>query len=80
MLQFTKIPYTKVFQLRFTKNDLHTVEHKLSHGDTEFCQAFIGKKKRLRRSASGMHPVEAIEKIPEPEIKIPSSRKQKSDR
>jgi len=27
-----------------------------------------------------MHPVEAIEKIPKPEIKILSSRKQKSDR
>ena len=31
MLQFSNLPYTKVFQLEFCKDDLHTVEYKLSH-------------------------------------------------
>ena len=26
MLQFCKVPYTKVFQIRFCKEDLHTIE------------------------------------------------------
>jgi len=78
MLQFTNVPYTKVFQLRFTKNDLHTIEYKLSHEDRR--QAFIGKRKQFSRTTSAMHPVKAMENIPEPEIKILSSRKQKSDK
>ena len=33
MLKFCNVPYTQVFQLRFSKSELYTIEYKLSHGD-----------------------------------------------
>ena len=47
MLQYANVPYVKIFQVRFSKNDLHTVECKPTHGDTDFPQVFIGKKSRV---------------------------------
>ena len=43
MLTFCNVPYTQVFQLRFLKSELYTIEYKLSHGDAEFQRTSIGK-------------------------------------
>ena len=43
MLQFFNVPYTKVFQLKFCKDDLHTAEYKLSHSNTNFHHVSTGK-------------------------------------
>ena len=36
MLQFSNVPHTKLFQLKFYKDDIHTFEYKLSHSNTDF--------------------------------------------
>ena len=79
MLQYANVPYVKIFQVRFSKNDLHTAECKPTHGDTDFPQVFIGKK-QSRRSTSHIHPVQEMDNNPEPEAKILMSRRQKSDK
>ena len=69
---------TKVFQLKFRKDDLHT---KLSHSNTDFHQVFIGKKSRKSgRSSNNIHPVQLIKSMLETDIKILISRKQKCDK
>ena len=81
MLQLSNVPYTKVFQLKFCKDDLHTVEYKLLHSNTDFHQVSIGKKSRQsRRSSNNIHPVQIIESMPGIDIKILISRKQKCDK
>ena len=44
MLQFSNVPYTKVFQFKFRKDSLHTIKHELSHSNTNFYQVPIEKK------------------------------------
>ena len=81
MLQFSNVPYNKVFQLKCCKDDLHTVEYKLSHSNTDFHQVSIGKKSRQScRSSKNIHPVQVIEIMPGTDIKILISRKQKCDK
>ena len=80
MLQFSNVPYSKVFQLRFTKHNLHRVEYKISHGQAGFQQACIRKKVRSRQSINGKHAIQVMENKPKSEVKIVSSRKQKSEK
>ena len=81
MLQFSNVPYTKVCQLKFRKDGLHTVEYKLSHSNTDFRLVSIGKKSRESSSSSNnIHPVQVIESMPGTDIKILISRKQKCDK
>ena len=62
----------------FPKDDLHTVEYKLSHSNTDFYQVSIGKKSRQRgRSSHNIRPVQVMESMPGTDIKILISRKQK---
>ena len=79
MLHFSEVPYTKVFQLKFSKVDLHKIEYKTSHAQADYLSAFIGKKKGTRRSKNGKHPIEVMEQT-SAETKILFSRKQKSDK
>ena len=50
MLQFSKVRYTKVSQLKFNKECPSTVEFKLSHSNKIFTQVNIGheRKKSIR--------------------------------
>ena len=81
MLQFSNVPDNKVFQLKFCKDDLYTVEYKLSHSNTNFHQVSIGTKSRQSdRSSNNIHPVQVIQSIPGTDIKILISRKQKCDK
>ena len=81
MLLFSNVPYTKEFQLKFRKDDLHTVEYKLSHSNTDFHQVSTGKKSReSRHSSNNIHPIQVIESMPGTDIKILISRKQKCDK
>ena len=55
------VPYTKVFQLRFSKKDLHFVRYKLSHSDQDFQKVSVRKRQRsslsmLAVQAMGIHP------------------------
>ena len=79
MLHFSEVPYTKVFQLKFSKVDLHKIEYKTSHAQADYLSAFIGKKKGTRRSKNGKHPIEVMEQT-SAETKILFSRKQKSEK
>ena len=81
MLQFSNVPYTKVFQLKFCKDDLHTVGYRLSHSNTDFHQVSIGEKSRQSCcSSNNIHAVQLIESMPGIDIKILISRKQKCDK
>ena len=81
MLQFSNVPDTKVFQLKFCKDDLYTVEYKLSHSNTNFHQVSIATKYRQSdRSSNNIHPVQVIQSIPGTDIKILISWKQKCDK
>ena len=77
MLQFAKVPYTKVFQLRFSKKDLHFVRYKLSHSDQDFQKVSIRKRQRSSRS---MLALQAMENTPEASPTILVSRKQKENK
>ena len=76
MLQFSNVPDTKVFQLKFCKDDLYTVEYKLSHSNTDFHQVSIYRY----QVSNNIHPVQVIQSIPGTDIKILISRKQKCDK
>ena len=81
MLQFSNVPYTKVFQLKFRKDDLHTVGYKLSHSNTDFHQVSIGKKSRQsHRSSNNIHSIQVIESTQGTDVKILISRKQRFDK
>ena len=61
-LQFYKVPYTKIFQIRFCKEDLHTIEYKLSHSDREFIKAKIGtQRKKPAQGAKDELPIQIME-------------------
>ena len=57
MLQFSNVPYTKVFQLTFHEYDLHAVKYKLSHSNTNFHLVSFGKKSRQSHHSSNNYPV-----------------------
>ena len=76
MLQFSNVPDTKVFQLKFCKDDLYTVEYKLSHSNTDFHQVSIYRY----QVSNNIHPVQVIQSIPGTDIKILISWKQKCDK
>lgn len=61
MLKFSEVPYTKVFQLKFTSDNLHQIQFKLSHSSTDFSIACIGKKGRQSRKSANVHPVKLVE-------------------
>ena len=53
--------YTKVYQLRFSKKDLHFVRYKFSHSDQDFQKVSVRKRQRsslsmLAVQAMGIHP------------------------
>lgn len=57
LLKYNMVPYSKVFQLSFTKADLHCISYKLSHGEQAFQAANISntntrkiRKKKQRQS------------------------------
>ena len=78
MLQFFNVPYTKVFQLKFCKDDLRTVEYKLSHSNTNFHQVSI--EKNSGRVATAHITSSQSESMPGTDIKILISRKRKGDK
>ena len=81
MLQFSNVPYAKLFQLKFCMDDLHTVEYKLSHSNTNFHQVSIGNKSRQSRySSSNIQPMQVIKNMPGTDIKILISRRQKCNK
>ena len=82
MLQFCKAPYTKVFQIRFCKEDLHKIKYKLSHSDREFIKAKIQKqRKKPARGAKGKLPIQIMEDSrATQQINILTSRKQKCEK
>ena len=75
MLKFSEVPYTKVFQLRFSKDDLHKIGYKSSHSDTDFKIACIGKKGRQSRKSVETNPV----KVVQTDGSILKSRKQRNN-
>ena len=80
MLKFCNVPYTQVFQLRFSKSESYTIDYKLSHGDAEFQRTSIGKTRSSRRSkGADSHPVKLVE-VEKTKVKILVSRKQKSEK
>ena len=83
MLQFCSFArlqgYTKVFQIRFCKENLHTIKYKLSHSDRVFIKAKIGKqRKKPARGAKDELPIQLMEDSrAAQQINILTSRKQK---
>ena len=68
----------KSFQIRFCKEDLHTIEYKLSHSDKEFIKAKIGKqRKKPARGAKDELPIQIKENSTvAQQLNILTSRKQ----
>jgi len=80
MLRFSEVPYTKVFQLKFSKCSLHIIEYKNSHAESDFRSAMIGQTRRTRKqNTDGKFPIEVNTSVP-PAIRIVSSRKQKTEK
>ena len=50
MLKYNIVPFSKVFQLQFVRNEMDTVQFKLSHRDTKFSTALIGNDRNMRHS------------------------------
>ena len=80
LLLYSKVPYTKVSQLKFTKSDLHTIQFKVSHSSSSFQSVYIGRRKTTRnKPQTGLLPVEIMnEESLNNEVKIVQSRKQKT--
>ena len=79
MLRFSVVPYTKVFQLKFSKCNPHIVEYKNSHAESGFTTAMIGKTRNTRKqTTNGKFPIEVNTCVPQA-IRI-SSRKQKTEK
>jgi len=79
MLQFSKIPYSKLCQLSFNSEDLHTIRFKLSHSDESFKQEYI--RKRPRSNCRNIPSIKMMENTPgQREVKILISRRQKLDK
>ena len=82
LLLYSKVPYTKVSQLKFTKSDLHTIQFKVSHSSSSFQSVYIGRRKTTRnKPQTGLLPVEIMnEESLNNEVKIVQSRKQKTEK
>ena len=52
MLRYEHVPFMKVRQLRFERNEPYVIKFKLSHGDEEFCSAYIGTNARTTKTKS----------------------------
>ena len=52
MLRYEHVPFMKVRQLRFERNEPYVIKFKLSHGDEEFCSAYIGTNARTTKTRS----------------------------
>ena len=46
MQMFSRVPYTKVCQLKFDKENLHIIEYKQSHSDENLTTVNIGHEKK----------------------------------
>ena len=63
MLKYNLIPFTKVACLRFSQDDLLTVEYKLFHSSNEFIAGFVGhtaKTARHTMTRSGLKKTEIV--------------------
>ena len=82
MLEFCKVPHIKAFQIRFCKEDLHTIEYKLSHSDREFIKAKIGKqrKKPAREAKDELHIQIMEDSRAAQQVNILTSKKQKCEK
>ena len=82
MRMFSRVPYTKVCQLKFDKENLHVTEYKQSHSDENFTTVNIGheKKKSTRAVKKQGVNITTIESNEKKSIKILTSRCQKCDK
>ena len=82
MRMFSRVPYTKVCQLKFDKENLHIIEYKQSHSDENFTTVNIGheKKKSIRAVKKQGVNITTIESNEKKSIKILTSRCQKCDK
>ena len=79
MLKFCNMPYTQVFQLRFSKSELYTIKYKLSHGDAEFQRTSIEKQDQVEEVKVPTLILLNWWKLKK-QVKILVSRKQKSEK
>ena len=82
MRMFSRVPYTKVCQLKFAKANLHIIEYKQSHSDENFTTVNIGHEKKksicaVKKQGVNITTIESNEKK---SIKILTSRCQKCDK
>ena len=77
LLQFSLIPYTKVYQLKFTNGDLHCVRYKLSHGNDSFEAVYVGRRAitRQKNIKQSQMPIQSVQRG----VKIVEARKQIAD-
>ena len=66
---FSRVPYTKVCQLKFDKESLHIIEYKHSHADENFILVNIGQERKqsiraVKKQGVNMTTVESNEKKP----------------
>ena len=82
MRMFSRVPYTKVCQLKFDKENLHIIEYKQSHSHENFTTVNIGheKKKSIRAVKKQGVNITTIESNEKKSIKILTSRFQKCDK
>ena len=73
LLQFNLIPFMKVLQLKFSNDDLHRLDYKLSHGD-QFSSVYIGRKAFTRHNIRKeiVSPIQTVQR----DIKIVEARRQ----
>ena len=77
MLQFWKVPYTKVFQIRFCKK-IYIQSNINCLIPTDFIKAKIGKqRKKPSQGAKDELPIQIMEDRVAQQINILTSRKQK---
>ena len=58
LLSFNLIPYTKVYQLKFTNDDLYCIQYKTCHDDSPFQSINVRGKHATRRNLG--KPIETI--------------------
>ena len=82
LLLFSKVPYTKVCQLKFGKDNLHTIEYKQSHSDKSFTMVNIGHKRKRSVRAVKVQGVSILsdEQNESNKPMITTSRSQKCDK
>lgn len=82
MLLFSKVPYTKVCQLKFDKENLHVIGYKQSHSDETFTQVDIGheRNKSVRVVKKQGVSITSIEQKEPKKTMILTSRSQKCEK